>query len=134
MLGTISGQDTTKLLYSPKSVNGSRTYRFLGRVNAKHCLSLETYHDLYKWSTSLIDDFWGEVWDETDVIGYKGNHVVDAAALPPANPPWFADAKLNWAENMLRCRSSAQSALIEASMSFSFRRPFCKHSRVRTAV
>lgn len=102
-------------LYSPKDIESSRTYRFLKRVNAKYGLSLKTYFDLWKWSTDHIDDFWGEVWDETGTIGHKGSHVVDTTALPPANPAWFTDARLNWAENMLRCRSQHKTALIEAS-------------------
>ena len=42
-------------------------------------------------------------------------HVVDAAARPPDNPAWFAEARLNWAENVLRCRSPDKVALVEAS-------------------
>ena len=114
-VGVASDPDGTKPLYSPKDIESSRTYRFLKRVNAKFGLSLETYFDLWKWSTDHIDDFWGEVWDETGTIGHKGSHVVDTTALPPANPPWFAEARLNWAENMLRCRSQHKTALIEAS-------------------
>ena len=108
--------DEDKPLYSPPSVETTRTHRFLKRVNAKYGLSLETYADLWKWSTTKIDNFWSEVWDETETVGHKGSHVVDNSALPPANPPWFTEARLNWAENMLRCRSQHKTALIEASM------------------
>lgn len=108
--------DDTKPLYTPTAVETTRTCRFIKRVNAKYGLSLETYFDLWSWSTTRIDDFWSEVWDEAGTIGYKGEHVVDASALPPANPPWFTDAKVNWAENMLRCRSQ-KTAIIEASKS-----------------
>ncbi|OBZ76479.1 Acetoacetyl-CoA synthetase [Grifola frondosa] len=101
-------------LYSPPSPEDSRTFQFLKRINAEHSLPLSSYFDLYKWSIAKIDHFWSAVWDETDIIGFKGAHVVDSAALPPANPPWFSEAKLNYAENMLRCRSSAKIALIQA--------------------
>ena len=86
------------------------------RVNSTRALSLSSYNDLYTWSTTEIDKFWGDVWDETDILGEKGTHVVDSAALPPEIPPWFREARLNWAENMLRCRSPHKTALIEASM------------------
>ena len=102
-------------LYSPASPEASRTFRFLRRVNAAHGLSLESYYDLYRWSTDAIDAFWSAVWDETGVVGTKGAHVVDARTPPAANPPWFADAALNWAENMLRCRAPGKVALVEAS-------------------
>jgi acetoacetyl-CoA synthetase len=76
-------------LYRPSKPEASATFRFLNRVNFKFSLSLASYHDLYIWSIAHIDDFWSAVWDETGVIGHKGNHVVDATALPCANPPWF---------------------------------------------
>ncbi|KZT12742.1 acetoacyl-CoA synthetase [Laetiporus sulphureus 93-53] len=101
-------------LYNPPAPDLSRTFQFLRRVNAKHGLTLSSYYDLYQWSTTNIDDFWSEVWDDTGVVGTKGEHVVDTVALPPASPPWFKEARLNWAENMLRCRSPDKTALIEA--------------------
>ena len=95
-------------------MESTRTHRFLKGVNAKYGLALATYFDLWRWSITRIDAFWSEVWDETGVVGHKGSHVVDASALPPANPTWFAEAKINWSENMLRCRSPRKLALIEA--------------------
>ncbi|KAF7790811.1 hypothetical protein EIP86_001768 [Pleurotus ostreatoroseus] len=107
--------DHAKPLHVPDDPQATRTYRFLQRANAAHGLGLQSYFDLWKWSTTEIDAFWGDVWDETGVIGHKGAHVVDKTALPPANPPWFKEAKLNWAENMLRNRSSEKVAIIEAT-------------------
>jgi hypothetical protein len=102
-------------LYQPPNPETSATFRFLARVNDLFNLSLASYADLYAWSTNNINDFWNLVWDETKIIGHKGNHVVDSLALPPENPPWFAEAKVNWAENMLQCRSTEKHALIQAS-------------------
>ncbi|GBE79455.1 Malonamoyl-CoA synthetase vrtB [Sparassis crispa] len=101
-------------LYQPPSPESSRALRFLRHTNAKHSLSLSSYLDLYNWSIDKIDDFWSEVWDETAVVGDKGAHVVDTTAPPPANPLWFTEAKLNYAENLLKCRSPDKTALIEA--------------------
>ncbi|KIK06693.1 hypothetical protein K443DRAFT_246951 [Laccaria amethystina LaAM-08-1] len=103
------------LLYCPKNPQETATFRFLARVNSLYGLSLLTYHDLYTWSTTHIDKFWSTVWDETGVIGHKGAHIADNAALPSDNPPWFSDARVNWAENMLWCRSEEKTALIEAT-------------------
>lgn len=92
---------------------------FRARINAAHGLSLSTYHELYKWSTENIDLFWSAVWDDTGIVGHKGGHVVDREAQPPENPAWFTEAQVNYAENMLRCRSPDKTALVQASM-FSF--------------
>lgn len=107
-------------LYNPPAPDSSRTIQFLRRVNARHGHAFSSYADLYEWSTSKIDDFWSSVWDETEVLGTKGAHVVDSSASPSTNPLWFLEAKLNWAENMLRCRDPNKTALIEASMSQRF--------------
>jgi acetoacetyl-CoA synthetase len=111
-------------LYEPQNPEASRTFQFLHRVNSKYHLALNSYSDLYNWSTTEIDKFWGTVWGETEIIGEKGGHVVDRTTTPAANPTWFSEAKLNWAENMLSCRSTEKIALIQASapVSFQFRR------------
>lgn len=103
-------------LYTPPSPQTSRTFHFLRAVNAKYNKNLSTYAELYAWSTDRIDDFWSTVWDETGIIGDKGTHVVDADAKPAANPTWFAEARLNWAENMLQSRSPDKIALVQASV------------------
>lgn len=133
--GTLS-EDQSEPLFTPSHVESAPTHRFIGRVNAKYGLSLETYHDLYRWSTTEVDRFWSEVWDFTDVVGHKGTHVVDMTATPPDNPAWFAEAQLNWAENMLRCRSPAKTALVEASGSpfFELRYRTLKYTRASRAT
>ncbi|KAK7049509.1 hypothetical protein VNI00_005540 [Paramarasmius palmivorus] len=99
-------------LYQPAN-SDTATHRFKDRVNAKYGLSLDSYEDLYKWSTSCIDDFWSTVWEETKVVGHMGGHVVDKGAKPSDNPSWFTDARINWAQNMLQCRSPTKIALIQ---------------------
>ncbi|KAJ7700102.1 acetyl-CoA synthetase [Mycena rosella] len=102
-------------LYRPQDPDASATFKFRDLVNTKFGLQLATYHDLYLWSTSHIADFWATAWDATSIIGEKGNHVVDESVNISKNPPWFADARVNWAENMLHCRSSEKVALIQAT-------------------
>lgn len=102
-------------LYEPQNPEQSRVFHFLRCVNAKYHLNLKTYADLYQWSTTHLDDFWGLVWDETGVIGHKGGHVVDISQTPAENPSWFSEAQVNFAENMLHCRSAEKVALIQAS-------------------
>lgn len=93
------------------------TFKFLHHIAEKYDLrlGLKTYEDLYTWSTTHLDLFWSEVWDWTGVIGDKGSHVVDNSASPCQNPSWFSEAKLNWAENMLRNRSD-KLAVVHASL------------------
>ncbi|KAJ6599056.1 acetoacetyl-CoA synthetase [Mycena vulgaris] len=102
-------------LYHPRNPEASATFKFRDRVNAAFGLELHTYHDLYLWSTSHIADFWATAWDATSIIGEKGSHVVDESVNISENPPWFMEARVNWAENMLHCRSTDKIALIQAT-------------------
>ncbi|EGO01898.1 hypothetical protein SERLA73DRAFT_104023 [Serpula lacrymans var. lacrymans S7.3] len=108
-------QAYSRLLFQPSAPEASSTFRFRNSVNTIFGISppLTSYHDLYSWSTTHIDNFWSLVWDEVHVVGQKGTHVVDNSAPPTANPPWFSQAALNWAENMLTCRSTHKLALVQ---------------------
>ena len=97
--------------------NTTRLFQFLREVNEKHGLRLESYQDLYQWSTADIDLFWSHVWDHTRVIGTKGSHVVDAAATPAKNPAWFSDSAVNFAENLLFNRSPNTTAIVQVCTS-----------------
>lgn len=110
---------------TPDQLRDTGVHRFTRVVNAKYGLSLETYQDLYEWSVKHIDAFWGLVWDQTGVVGRKGGHAVDNEALPSDNPVWFKDARLNWAQNMLRERSPSKIAVIEASELYDFHNSNC---------
>lgn len=107
--------DSVMPLWQPseEAIAYSRTGRFRKSVNARRNLNLQNYEEFFDWSIDNINDFWSDVWDETGVIGEKGVHVMDQGALPVDNPQWFKEAKLNWAENMLRCKDADKTALIE---------------------
>jgi acetoacetyl-CoA synthetase len=105
----------TPLFVAPDAIT-SRCVAFRKKVNQKYGLALDSYLDLYRWSTDHIDLFWDTVWDDVAIVGYKGQDVVDNNTLPAVNPPWFSEARINWAENMLTCRSADKFALIQASM------------------
>lgn len=115
----VSGMNTEYLaappLFVPPDAKSSHCVAFLKKVNEKYGLALDSYFDLYRWSTHHIELFWDTVWDDVAIVGYKGKGVVDNNALPAANPPWFSEARLNWAENMLTCRSADKFALIQAT-------------------
>jgi acetoacetyl-CoA synthetase len=69
------------------------------------------YDGLYRWSLSSSPRFWSSVWDFCDVIGDKGERVlVDGEKMPGAR--WFPDARLNFAENLLRRRPADDTAIV----------------------
>ena len=62
----------------------------------------ESYQALHQWSVTQPEKFWDAVWDYTGVIGEKGSDrvLLDGDKMPGAQ--WYPDAKLNFAENLLR--------------------------------
>jgi acetoacetyl-CoA synthetase len=59
------------------------------------------YGRLHQWSIEDREAFWSLVWDQCGVIGEKGGRVmVDGDRMPGAS--FFPDARLNFAENLLR--------------------------------
>jgi acetoacetyl-CoA synthetase len=78
--------------------------RFMEMVNARHGLNLDSYADLYRWSVENIPDFWAAMWDFGGIVASRtpDKVVADLSAFPGAD--WFPDARLNFAENLLRYR------------------------------
>ncbi len=95
-----------KLLWEPteeRKKNANIT-RFMDFVSKRHRQSIHSYKELYDWSVDKIPDFWASVWDFVEVKASKGYEMVvdDVTKMPGAN--WFAGARLNFADNLLRYR------------------------------
>jgi acetoacetyl-CoA synthetase len=59
------------------------------------------YDRLHQWSVADREAFWSLVWDQCGIVGEKGGRVmVDGDRMPGAS--FFPDARLNFAENLLR--------------------------------
>jgi len=70
------------------------------------------YEALHRWSVKQPEQFWTTLWDVASVIGERGECVLlDANRMPGAK--WFPEARLNFAENLLRGdRSGSADALV----------------------
>ena len=57
---------------------------------------------MHRYSVAEPGAFWSGLWDFAEVVGDKGRppYLVDADKMPGAR--FFPDAKLNFAENLLR--------------------------------
>jgi acetoacetyl-CoA synthetase len=80
---------------SPERAQATELARFMKLAGKS------SYEDLHRWSIESSPEFWNLVWDFCEVRGEKGGRtVVDATRMPGAR--WFPDARLNYAENLLR--------------------------------
>ena len=95
---------------SADQIAEARMSDFLQQINVHNDAGLANYHELYQWSIDNNEAFWSLIWDYFDVIGEKGDVIVqDKDKLPGAK--WFPEAELNFAENLLRHKDN-HSALV----------------------
>ena len=89
---------------SKERIARSNISAFIKLVNKRWQAGVADSDALYEWSVSQPEQFWTSVWDFCGVIAERrGERVlVDGDKMPGAQ--WFPDAKLNFAENLLRRR------------------------------
>ena len=77
---------------------------FMARLRKERGLDFKDYDDLYAWSVDDLAGFWTAVWDSCGVIADddRGPVVTNADKMPGA--AFFPEARLNFAENLLRRR------------------------------
>ena len=95
------------------------------------------YDALWNWSVTELDAFWSSVWDFADIIGDRGAvaYQHDEAIR---NVQFFPEARLNYAENMLRYQGS-EEAIIQmredgTRLSWSHDDLRCQVSRLQQAL
>jgi acetoacetyl-CoA synthetase len=93
------------------AIEQAQLTQFARHVVRKHRLELNTYPEFYRWSVDEPEAFWNEVWEWCGVrASRKGSTVlVDGDKMPGAK--WFPEARLNFAENLLR-RGDRGDALV----------------------
>jgi acetoacetyl-CoA synthetase len=95
-------QETPLWSPSPQRVADANMTAFMRRVNERHGTALATYAQLYRWSIDHLEDFWAAMWDFGGVVAEtRGERVIaDRDRMPGAR--FFPEARLNFAENLLR--------------------------------
>jgi acetoacetyl-CoA synthetase len=84
---------------------------FAARVESEHGVALPDAASLHRWSIDRPDAFWRSVWEFCGVIGDGPGTACDEAALSMPGTRWFPQARLNFAENLLR-RRDASAAVV----------------------
>ncbi len=94
-------------------INAANMTHFIEQVNRNHALSITDYDELYQWSLDEKEQFWSELWDFCGIIGDKGENIlVGSEHIETAQ--WFPEARLNFAENLLRRKDDATAIFFRA--------------------
>ncbi len=115
-----------KPLWQPSaaSMAASPMRAFMRGASARYHRSFADYDALYQWSVEEPEQFWREIWSFCGVIGDgPGNVTVEHRTRMPG-ARWFPQARLNYAENLLRRRDHAPALIfrgedrVESSVTF----------------
>ncbi|HZF18298.1 MAG TPA: acetoacetate--CoA ligase [Burkholderiales bacterium] len=96
---------------SQERIEEANLTRFARQAIRDWKLGINDYPAFYRWTTERPEQFWESVWKFAGVrASAKGTRVlVDGGRMPGAR--WYPDARLNFAENLLRKRD-ASTALV----------------------
>jgi len=95
---------------SADRIANARITAFMRHVGAKTGRQLDNYSDLYRYSVEHRAEFWSDVWTFCGIRGEMGNRPVDDPDKMPG-ARFFPDARLNFAENLLRRRDDAPALI-----------------------
>src|SRR2546428_9300016 len=87
---------------SERAIEEAQVTQFARQIVRKRRLELNSYPEFYRWTVDNPEEFWSDVWDFCGVIASRrGSSVlVDCDKMPGAR--WFPEARLNFAENLMR--------------------------------
>jgi acetoacetyl-CoA synthetase len=95
-----------RVLWQPDRarIEDSNLYRFMQQAGERADVTFDSYDGLHRWSVEQPEVFWSLLWDFTDVrASVRGERVLlNGERMRGAR--WFPDARLNYAENLLRYR------------------------------
>ena len=95
-----------QLLWQPSDerIHQANITKFISFVKKDYEPKVDSYWPLYDWSIRCIPDFWRAMWDFAGIkASQKYDTIVDdLSKFPGAH--WFPGARLNFAENLLKCR------------------------------
>ena len=90
--------------------------RYQNWLREKHGLSFQSYHDLWRWSTTDLEAFWQSIWEYLDLQSPTPHTaVLERNVMPGAK--WFPGAQTNYARQVLRHAEPAHAAGLPALIS-----------------
>ncbi len=97
---------------SPERISEANLSRFIALVRSELDPSVFDFHSLYRFSIQAPDKFWKAIWEFFEVQGSSGDCVLsDSGQMQDVR--WFPEARLNFAENLLRYRDERSAIVLQ---------------------
>jgi len=99
---------------SPERVEQANIMALARELESRHGVVLPDFEALHRFSLDRKEDFWTAIWDLGGVIAETrgARALVDGDRMPGAR--FFPDARLNFAENLLRRRDDGPAMIFRA--------------------
>ena len=103
-----------KILWTPSAsrVKASHITQFIKYIKNKYnkqLLNIHSSSELYDWSIDEPTEFWDSVWSYCDVLSSKKGKTILSNPHQMPGAKWFPEARLNYAENLLRQRNDQEA-------------------------
>ncbi|MFA9431154.1 acetoacetate--CoA ligase [Egicoccus sp. AB-alg2] len=101
--GTAHGVAEGETLWSPSAewIERTNLTHFLEWLRDRRGHDFGDYFELWRWSTTDLEGFWGALWDYFDIqASAPPQRVLGRREMPGAE--WFPGARLNYAQHVLR--------------------------------
>ena len=101
-MGELGSVSDAPLLWQPseKFIEESNVAEYMHWLLRGRGLNFANYNELWEWSVTDLESFWSSIWDFFDVIGSRGEDVLDNHIMPGSK--WFPGSTLNYSNNALR--------------------------------
>ncbi|TAL29099.1 MAG: acetoacetate--CoA ligase [Alphaproteobacteria bacterium] len=111
--------------------------KFMRQVETETKTTFEGFEDFWRWSVANKEKFWSQVWDFSKVLGVKGETVFKPGAKFQ-DGRFFPDAKINFAENLLRRRDNETAIVFKGEnrleRTLSYKQLYEQVSQVRQSL
>ncbi|MFN0245628.1 MAG: acetoacetate--CoA ligase [Kofleriaceae bacterium] len=103
-------------LWQPSAdrVGASELVAFWRLAAERYGADLGSYAALHAWSCREPEQFWPLLWEFLGIIGERGERVLEAGASM-ADTQFFPDARLSFAENLVRRRDDRMAIIAHAA-------------------
>jgi len=91
-------------LWTPQNPQSTILCDFMGSIGKQNL----NYNQLWEWSCEHSDEFWSALWDYCNVIGDKGDDILQEGAHM-RDALFFPQSSLNYAENCLKRRDDGDA-------------------------
>jgi acetoacetyl-CoA synthetase len=98
-------------LWTPRQPEHTRMYTFMQSVAARSGKAVHNYADLHRWSVSEPEAFWAHIWSFCSIHGDGPGETILQCADRFQDNRWFPEARLNFAENLLKRRDTGPAII-----------------------